>query len=260
MNNTKALAVAILAAGKGKRMGNPERAKVLTMLLDRPLIEYVLQTAHELNPSRTIVIVGHQRQAVTEVVKSISPNAVCVVQEEQLGTGHAVQQIQPILGSDPYDVLILNGDVPLITASTLTMFINSHRSSGASLSILTTIAEDPSGYGRIVRDGKGAISRVVEHKDASADELQIREINSGIYIVDSSDLFNALKDVRNSNSQQEYYLTDIVSIIIAQGKLVEAFTGPYSDELLGINTVDDLESMSLILKNSISDQHTRREY
>lgn len=260
MNKQKSLAIAILAAGKGKRMGNPERAKVLTTLMDRPLIEYVLHTALELAPSQTIVIVGHQRDAVTAFVRSVAPSAVCVVQPEQLGTGHAVQQIQPILAGKPCDVLILSGDVPLLSASTLSMFIKSHKGSGASLSVLTTIAKNPAGYGRIVRNGKGAISRIVEHKDATSDELQIREINSGVYIVDSADLFDALREVRNANSQQEYYLTDIVSILIARGKNVEAFIGPNSNELLGVNTADDLNTMRLILTNANNTEHMNHQH
>lgn len=262
MTDTRALAVAILAAGKGKRMGNPDLAKVLTPLRGKPLLQYVLHTAAELQPARTVVIVGHQRAAVSDFVFSVAPNAVCVVQLEQLGTGHAIQQTEAELGAhEPgtlapgtmapgisnYNVLILSGDVPLLSVNTLRAFISHHTSHNAALSVLTTIVDAPTGYGRIVRNVKGAMTRIVEEKDATDDERSIHEINSGIYLVHNDVLFDALDRVKNANAQGEFYLTDIVSILLEDGERVEAFVASDSTEVHGINTLADLEHAAEIL-------------
>lgn len=235
------LAVAILAAGKGKRMGNPDKAKVLAPLHDRPLLAYVLDQARVLDPSHVVVIVGHQREAVQSFVAGHDPSAVCVVQSEQLGTGHAVQQTRTELGDKDVDILILSGDVPLLTAETLEAFLQDHRTAEADISVLTTTVSDPTGYGRIVRDADGNLRSIVEHKDASEAQRAIGEINSGIYIVRSADLFPALDRVRNGNVQGEYYLTDIIGILQADGKRVHAYHTPNWEELHGINTMDDLQ-------------------
>ena len=244
---SNSLAVAILAAGQGKRMGNPNLAKVLNPLKGRPLLGYVLEQAETLHPSHVVVIVGHQRESVMEFVASIMPSAVCVVQEQQLGTGHAVQQTKSVLADANCDVLILSGDVPLLTQETLTLFAEHHKSTGSVVSVLTAAVPDPTGYGRIIRASDGSLQRIVEHKDATDDERQVTEINSGIYIVHSQDLFSALEGLSNENAQGEYYLTDIVSILQSRGRTVSAWLAPSWEEIHGINTLVDLERAAQLL-------------
>ncbi len=247
MHQHRELAVAILAAGQGKRMGNPNLAKVLAPLDEKPLLGYVLDQSLQLSPRSVVVIVGHQREAVAAYVATAMHSATCVVQEQQLGTGHAVQQTAPILASAHADVIILSGDVPLLTAATLQSLIDRHHASQAVATVLTARVPDPTGYGRIVRDESGKLLRIVEHKDASEAERALDEINSGIYIVRSEELFPALDRVSNSNAQGEFYLTDIIGILQSDGKRVDAWCAPSWEELHGINTVADLEHASILL-------------
>ena len=240
MDNKRALAAVILAAGKGKRMGNPNLAKVLTPLNNTPLLGHVLQTCNELECERVVTIVGHQGDTVRDYTISQKPDARIAVQEQQLGTGHAVQQTESLLEDFDGEVVILSGDVPLLSASTLRSLMNEHSNSGAVLTVLSAKVPDATGYGRIVRGEGNALSRIVEHKDASDEELEIDEINSGVYIVDRRALFSALSKVKNANTQEEYYLTDIAGILNEDGEKVNVFVGPDWQELQGINTPDDL--------------------
>lgn len=239
MPDHRPLAVAILAAGKGKRMGNPDLAKVLAELDGRPLLGYVLDQASALGPERIVVIVGHQAPAVQSYVANAAPLASTVLQADQLGTGHAVMQTRPVI-DDTSDVLILSGDVPLVRASTLSDLVQAHRTNANDCTVLTTSIPDPTGYGRVIVDADGAIDRIVEHKDATDAERAINVINSGIYVVDAAQLFDALERVRNDNVQAEYYLTDIVGILRADGRRVRAFHTADHTEVLGINTPAEL--------------------
>ncbi|MCX6139305.1 MAG: NTP transferase domain-containing protein [Candidatus Kapabacteria bacterium] len=248
MTGHRELAVAILAAGQGKRMGNPDLAKVLAPLCAKPLLGYVLEQANELNPSHVVVIIGHQRDAVRDYVTSVAPSATCVVQDQQLGTGHAVQQTEPVLANLDVDVIILSGDVPLLTASTLKELVTRHRRMRAVATVLTAKVPDPTGYGRIIRNADGNLTAIVEHKDATPSQLAIDEINSGVYIVHSTELFRALSRVKNSNAQGEYYLTDIINILQRNNFVVEAWCAPSWEELHGINTVADLERAGMIME------------
>lgn len=252
MTHHSSLAVVILAAGQGKRMGNPERAKVLTPLRGQPLIQYVLTTASALHATPVVVIVGHQREAVTSFVQSVLPEAHCVVQTEQLGTGHAVAQTQSALGNYTGSVLILSGDVPLLTHETLTAMIDEHRSHRAALTVLSTRVPDPTGYGRIVRRSDDLLERIVEHKDATPEERTIHEINSGVYLVEGPVLFDALARVGRSNAQGEYYLTDIAGILRNDGRDVRVFSTPRWHEVHGINTPADLAEAEQFLQRSAS--------
>lgn len=238
------LAVVIMAAGKGKRMGNPDIAKVLTFLDGKPLLQYVIEQASQLLPSLIVVVVGHQHEAVRAFVASAYPQVTCVLQSEQLGTGHAVQQTQHVVANAASNILILSGDVPLLAASTLRALMEHHMSCAATLTVLTTTAPDPSGYGRIVLGTDGQLQSIVEQNDASTAEIALNEINSGVYVVRTSQLFAALDRVRNANTQNEYYLTDIVAILKSDGERVEAFHFPRWEEVHGINTIADLERAS----------------
>ncbi len=248
MQQHRELAVAILAAGQGKRMGNPNMAKVLASLNGRPLLGYVLEQSAQLSPEAVVVIIGHQREAVAAFVAEAMPVATCVVQDQQLGTGHAVQQTAPILAQRHADVIILSGDVPLLTGNTLQELLHRHRSGNAVATVLTARVPDPTGYGRIVRDADGTLLRIVEHKDATEEERMITEINSGIYVVCAEALYSSLDRVSNANAQGEYYLTDIIGILQANGEVVDAWCATSWEELHGINTVADLEHASELLQ------------
>ncbi|MDZ4745659.1 MAG: NTP transferase domain-containing protein [bacterium] len=248
------LSLVIMAAGKGKRMGDPNLSKVLTLLDGKPLIHYVLKQATQVQPSVIVVVVGHQHDAVRAFVASECPVATCVMQEEQLGTGHAVQQTQQAVQGRAANVLILSGDVPLLSATTLRSLVDHHVKSEATLTVLTTTLSDPTGYGRIIRDAAGAVLAIVEQKDASEEQTEIGEINSGVYIVRTDALFAALERVRNSNAQREYYLTDIVGILKQEGAKTEAFHTERSEEVHGINTVADLQHASELLKHTHAEE------
>jgi UDP-N-acetylglucosamine diphosphorylase/glucosamine-1-phosphate N-acetyltransferase len=244
MTSPRALAVVILAAGKGKRMGNPDLAKVLAPLHGRPLLGYVLDQARALRPDAIVPIIGHQRDAVRAYVEGECPEARCVEQLEQLGTGHAVLQTRPLLWDAQADVIILSGDVPLLTSDTLHLLVRTHREHEASCTVLTTTVDDPTGYGRIVRADDGALLRIVEQKDATPEEQANHEINSGVYVVRSEDLYPALDLVQNANAQGEYYVTDIINILQRRGATVIAHHTDDAIEVQGINTVADLERAS----------------
>lgn len=246
MSTSLPTAVTILAAGKGKRMGNPDLAKVLVPLAEQPLINHVLDRAVELGAERIVVIIGHRAEDVQNVVREHVHDARTVLQAEQLGTGHAVLMTEHELSDRERDILILSGDVPLITTDTLLSLLHHHRNTAAVATILTTVVDNPTGYGRIVRSADGAIARIVEEKDATEDERTIREINSGVYVVRSSALFSALHRVRNDNAQGEFYLTDIVDILLKDGAVVATYVCDDPAEVHGINTPDDLRAAELL--------------
>ncbi len=241
------LAILILAAGKGKRMGNPDLPKVMALLNNKQLLSYVLDQAAVLQATRTIVIVGHQRQLVQDFLSSHYPDVEYAVQAEQLGTGHAVLQCAELLQDFHGEVLILSGDVPLLSAATLSDFISDHLASSSHVSVLSCIAPDPTGYGRIVRDAHGKFESIVEHRDATEAQREVAEINSGIYVVNSDLLFSSLNKVQNTNAQQEYYLTDVIGILHREGYKVSAFSSSDFQELMGINTSAELQEAERIL-------------
>jgi len=234
--------VVILAAGKGKRMKNPDMSKVMALLAGKPLIEHVLEQVQNLKSEKTIIIVGHQKESVIDFVNSLKiKNISYVEQNEQLGTGHAVAQAESEFIGYEGNILILSGDVPLLQSRTLNNFIDNHTDYFNDLSVLSTFTDNPTGYGRIVRDKNKKFLKIVEEKDATPEEKLIKEINSGVYILRCEYLFDALKEVSNKNSQGEYYLTDIIDILRKQGLQVGAFAGAKFEELQGINSPDDLE-------------------
>lgn len=246
----KPLDILILAAGLGTRMRS-SLAKVLHEVDGRPLISHVCRTAAALAPEKFYVVVGHQGGDVSRaVLKELAEDqAVFVEQKEQLGTGDAVNSARSFLQDRDSTLLILSGDVPLIRPETLAGLIQehySHRGRGASCTMLTVKLKDPTGYGRIVRGDDGAFERIVEQKDASDEERDIREINAGIYCFDTKKLFAALKGVQNKNAQGEYYLTDVPALLKAAGEDVSIFQHADSQEIEGVNNraqLADIERM-----------------
>lgn len=255
------LDILILAAGLGTRMKS-ETAKVLHKLGGRPVIAHVIRTAAALDPRRIVVVVGHQAEAVEQSVKSeINDDRVSfALQEEQLGTGHAVLSARRFFENENSTLLILSGDVPMIRVETLAKLVQQHRSHrgrGAACTILTVKLDEPTGYGRVVRDQFGLFQKIVEQKDASEEERKIREINSGIYCFNSRMLFDSLAKVRNDNKQNEYYLTDAPLILSEAGEPVSLYSHNDFREVSGINNREELAEMEKILRRRINSRLMR---
>ncbi len=232
------IASVILAAGKGTRMKS-EMVKVLHPLLGVPMLSYTLDLSlKDIVAEKTIVVVGYQAERIQERFKGVPVG--WALQREQLGTGHAVVQALPLLRDFEGTVLILCGDVPLVQAETLRSFINAFWEIEPVLSVLTAVVEEPFGYGRVLRNQEGWLERIVEEKDASEEERQIREINTGIYCVKASFLSEGLKEIGQENAQGEYYLTDLVEIAREKGVRCTAHMVADALEVMGINTRADL--------------------
>lgn len=246
------LAVVIIGAGKGTRMRS-ELAKVLHPLAGAPLITHVLKLARQLHPAHLIAVVGHQASDVRAVCEPFG--ASCVEQSPQLGTGHAVAQAEPILSSFTGDVLILYGDVPLLQLETLYAMLQEHREQGAAVTVLTALLDDPTGYGRIIRDASGNIVRIVEERDASDNEKLVQEVNSGIYCMASAFLFPALRTIGRDNAQAEQYLTDVVAVAVQNNQRVTHRIASQPYEIYGVNTRLDLSALECIVRRQICQQH-----
>ncbi|MBU9594608.1 bifunctional UDP-N-acetylglucosamine diphosphorylase/glucosamine-1-phosphate N-acetyltransferase GlmU [Burkholderia multivorans] len=239
--------IVILAAGTGKRMCSA-LPKVLHPVAGRPLLSHVIATARTLQPSRLVVVVGHGAEQVRAAVAA--PDIQFAVQAEQLGTGHAVRQALPLL--DPAQpTLVLYGDVPLTRASTLQRLVDAARD--GRYGILTVTLDDPTGYGRIVRDASGFVTRIVEQKDASPDELKIAEINTGIIVTPTAQLAMWLGALKNENAQGEYYLTDVVELAIEAGFEVVTAQPDEEWETLGVNSKAQLAELERIHQRNVAD-------
>lgn len=253
----KKLNVLVLAAGLGTRMRS-DRAKVLHDLDGRPLISHVCRTAAALAPDKIFVIVGHQGDDVREaVLKELDEDqAEFVWQQKQLGTGDAVNAAREFLSDTDSTLVVLSGDVPMIRHETLAALIQQHRGHrgrGAACTVLTVVLKDPSGYGRVIRDADGLFERIVEQKDATEQQREIREINAGIYCFESRKLFAALSRVKNDNAQGEYYLTDVPALLREDNEDVAIFQHTEPREIEGINNRVQLAELERILnKQTIS--------
>jgi len=239
--------IVILAAGQGKRM-HSNLPKVLQPLAGKALVAHVIDTARSLSPKRLCLVYGHGGDTVRSTLAA--PDLAWALQEPQLGTGHAVQQALPHLAADG-TTLILYGDVPLIQAETLQKLLHAAQD---SLAILTVELADPSGYGRIVRDAGGKILRIVEQKDASADERQIREVNTGIMALPSARLGEWLARLSNDNAQHEYYLTDIVGMAVAAGLTIRSAHPQGEWEVLGVNSKVQLAELERIAQRRTAER------
>jgi bifunctional UDP-N-acetylglucosamine pyrophosphorylase/glucosamine-1-phosphate N-acetyltransferase len=252
-NGPSKVDVLILAAGLGTRMKSAT-AKVLHQLDGRPLIAHVCRTAVALAPQGVYVVVGHQADEVTRAVEAeLGVNqAAFILQPEQKGTGDAVMAAREHLADADNLILVLSGDVPLVRAETLNSLIETHQTERAGCTILTVRLENPSGYGRIIRDETGAFVKIVEQRDASVEERDIREINSGIYCFAAGKLFGALEQIQPNNSQHEYYLTDVPAILRAAGGRISLYQHADAREVSGINTRAELaEFENLIRRRNI---------
>lgn len=245
------LQVCVLAAGKGKRMRS-NRPKVLHQVLGRAMLDYVLHTIEDLRPKGIALVTGHASDQIQAHVGN-PQNLEWVIQDKQLGTGHAVQQCENVI-CDVRDVLIVCGDTPLLSSSTLTSLINSHRGSNNDITVLTAELHDPYGYGRVVRDHDGNITGIVEQKDSTSEQQRINEVSSGIYCVKFDVLFKLLHQVGNRNAQGEYYLPDIVPIGLKDGFSVGSCYLRDVHEMQGVNDRGQLAQAELILQRRIIEE------
>lgn len=246
------LAVIILAAGKGVRM-NSELPKVLHPILKKPMLRYVLDAAQAMEPERIVLVLGHDSELVRESVSDYPLETV--IQEPQLGTGHAVSCCEDVFRDFSGDILILSGDVPATGVSALREFADSHAKNGADVSFISTLVEDPSGYGRVLRNAEGEVLRIVEDKDATADEKEEKEINAGIYCVNSSFLWESLGGLDRENSQGEYYLPGIVNLCVSRKRSLLAFTLANPKEVSGVNSREQLGEAEKTIRLAINRRH-----
>jgi bifunctional UDP-N-acetylglucosamine pyrophosphorylase/glucosamine-1-phosphate N-acetyltransferase len=248
MPDARPLGAIVLAAGLGTRMRSAE-AKVLHRLGGRPLLAWPLAVLRDLGVEPAVVVVGHQADAVRRAAEAALPGVVTVLQAEQRGTGDAVRCAAGVFAGFRGDVLILYGDVPRIRAATLRALVDAHRAGGAVLSLLTARFEDPTGYGRIVRDAAGRVTGIVEERDASPEERRITEINPGFYCVDAAQLAPLLAGLRPDNAQGEYYLTDLVGLAARAGHRIVTVPVEQPAELAGVNTRTELARMEALVKS-----------
>lgn len=230
----------VLAAGKGTRMES-ELPKVLCRVLDRPMIHFVLDALEKAGIRRHIVVVGYEADAVRKELGARGGNIEFVLQEEQLGTGHAVQMCRPALQNQLGPTIVVAGDSPLIQPSSLKKLLDHFRQTEPALLLGTLETDDPSGLGRIVRDGEGAFTGIVEHKDATPEQLAICEVNMSTYLFQTPDLLKSLDQLSNDNAQSEYYLTDCAKLLRQAGRPVEALPVLEQCESLSINNTEQLQ-------------------
>ena len=243
---TTPLSVVVLAAGKGTRMKS-EKAKVLHEVFYAPMIWHVLDAVNGLKPGKTVVVVGHQKEQVAKQLSTC--DVIFAEQKEQLGTGHAVLAAEEALAGLSGTVMILCGDTPLIRPTLLSELAQQHENNSAQVTLVTTRLDDPSNYGRIISDHSGNIHAIVEHKDANDEQLQVKEVNAGIYCVDKELLFSTLKKVGTNNSQGEVYLTDIVKLAVEKGLAVKTFVATDSIDVLGVNSRRELSQAQAVLQS-----------
>ena len=243
----------VMAAGKGTRMKS-DKSKLVHKIYGKELVKRVVELAQKINSDEIITVVGHLREQVQEV---LGDSVTYVYQEELLGTGHAVMQAAPLLEGKKGKVVILYGDVPIIRPETLKNLIQKSKKNKEYATLLTAIYDNPTGYGRIVRDEGGNIKAIVEEKDATPSQKEIKEINSGIYCFDIEELLLALKEIKPNNAQGEYYLTDVIKIMNEKGLKTGAVIVEDNTEILGVNDRAQLELLTRVLRMRINSEHMR---
>lgn len=241
----------VLAAGQGKRMKS-KLYKVLHPVCGKPMVGHVLQTVQQVNCERSVVVVGHGAEAVRTYLQDA---AEYVLQEQQLGTGHAVKQAKDLLGGEEGSTIVICGDTPLVTSSTLENLLKLHESNNAAATVLTAHMDNPKGYGRVIRGGDDSVQRIVEQKDCSPAEDAVTEINTGTYCFDNKKLFAALEKVTNQNAQQEYYLTDCIGFLKEAGETVLAYQTDDYAESIGVNDRLALSEAEGFMRERINRMH-----
>lgn len=250
MTNTYAI---VLAAGQGTRMKS-DLYKVLHPVCGKPMVEHVIDHIRDLQAERIVTVVGHGAEVVEQTLGEKSEYAL---QTAQLGTAHAVLQAEPILEGLEGTTLVVCGDTPLISSDTMKALLTHHHETQAKATILTAVADDPTGYGRIIRATNGDVLRNVEHKDTNDEERSVKEINTGTYCFDNQVLFDTLKKVKNENAQGEYYLPDVLGILKSEGQRISAYTTPDFHETLGVNDRVALAQAEKSMRHIIAEMHMR---
>lgn len=243
----------VLAAGQGTRMKS-KLYKVLHPVCGKPMVEHVVDHVQSLNVSRTVSIVGHGAEKVKD---QLGDKSEYVLQAEQLGTAHAVQQAETLLSGLEGITMVICGDTPLIRPETMKALLEHHQQQNAKATILTAVAENPTGYGRIIRNDEGHVAQIVEQKDSSPEQQLVKEINTGTYCFDNKALFDTLKLVNNDNAQGEYYLPDVIEILKQQGEIVSAYVTEDFSETLGVNDRVALSQAESIMRDRINEAHMR---
>ena len=243
----------ILAAGMGTRMKS-KMPKVLHTVCGKPLSKWVIDASKAAGADKVCAVVGHKAETVKEVLGDVCEFAL---QAEQKGTGHAVMQAIDVIKNSKGEVVILNGDTPLITAETINKAIEYHKNNDNQATVITAILDDATGYGRIVRDNDGSVLKIVEQKDASEEEKKINEVNSGMYVFDAQSLVYALDKITPNNAQGEYYLTDTLEILLSAGKKIGGYAISDNDEIRGINDRVQLNEAEKIMQKRINEYHMR---
>lgn len=245
----------ILAAGKGTRMKS-DTPKVLHTIFDKTLVGYVIDAVNNTGlADENFVIVGHQAERVEEYINKNYDNAKCVLQSPQLGTGHAVSMALPYLKDFDGEVIILCGDTPLITSETIKEFVEYHRDNKSDLTVMSAIFENPTNYGRIIRNQDGSLNSIVEEKDATPEQKAVKEINAGIYCINWAKIKPAFNELTSNNAQGEYYLTDIIKWGNEKNLSVNAYTLKNNEEIFGINSKTHLAEATKMLNNKIVQKH-----
>lgn len=244
------LAVLILAAGEGTRMKS-SRPKVLHSICGEPMIHFVLKSVENLVPERTVVVVGHHADKVKAALEGVE----FALQEEQLGTGHAVSMTEEMLAGFDGTVIILSGDTPLLTTGTLQDMLGIHTSNEAAATLLTARMNNPTGYGRIIRSASGTVEAIVEQKDATDEQRAIQEVNSGTYCFNKEKLFRALKEIDSNNKQGEFYLTDVIKVLSERGEKIMASLADNPQETMGVNTRVQLAEADRVMRGRINEGH-----
>lgn len=254
--SSRGLVAIVLAAGRSTRMKS-DLPKVMHEICGQPMLVYVLDACRQAGIEKFYIVVGFGKEAVIAAFEA-EPGVSFVEQAEQKGTGHAVQMCKEALAKYEGDCVVIAGDMPMIRAETLRTLIGSHRATGATASLATTVLEDPTSYGRILRGEDGAFAGIVEHRDCTPEQLEIREVNPSYYCFDTKALFEVLSQVTPNNAKGEYYITDVLSILRSAGKTVRASTSVLAQDATGINSRADLAEVARLMQRRIQDAWMER--